>query len=155
MPVQMEYRLVKGFREGSEMLYVPSEKCLYRFKRRRNGARDFICYQTLLSKPTKKKPARDEDRCECNASVRLYPNGTCKKRNDHIAHNNHEGIMRDMDKANEMKEKCKTLKHEFAEDSHKISSRNIFQRVIAKYVCLLSVCPSVRPSLRFYIAFDN
>lgn len=132
----MEYRMVKGFRKGSDLLYLLAEKCLYRFKRRRNGGKDYICYQTILSKPTKKKPARNEDRCNCNATVRLYLDGTCKFVNEpHSAHENHERIMRDMEKANNMKEKCQSLKNQFSEDSHKIPVRNIFQREVSRFVC--------------------
>lgn len=132
---QMEYRLVKGFREGSELLYIPSEKMLYRFKRRRNKAKIFVCYQSILSKPTKKKPARNENRCDCNASIRVNPDGTCTAVHaNHTAHNHHESILRDMEKSNSMKEKCRMLKNDFSEDAHKISARNIFQREIMKYV---------------------
>lgn len=128
----MEYEFVGGFRHGSELLYVPSEKCLYRFKRNRNGAKDFICYQTILAKPTKREPARNEDRCDCNGSVRLYSDGTCKRMNEHNTHRSHESIMRDMKKSNNIKQKCAILKNDFPEESHKISPRNIFQREIAR-----------------------
>lgn len=125
--------MVKGFRETSELLYIPQEKCLYRFKRKRNGAKIFVCYQTILSKPMKRKPSRNEDRCDCNASIRLNSDETCTPQNaTHTRHNNHEAIMRDMQKANNMKQDCKTLKNNFTEDAHNIPTRNIFQRNIAK-----------------------
>lgn len=125
--------MVKGFREGSELLYVFSEKCLYRFKRNRNGAKIFVCYQTILSKPTKRGPSRKEDRCECNATVRLNADGSCTfVHTPHTQHNDHEAIMRDMSKMNTIKQNCKVLKDKFAEDSHKIPLRNIYQREIAK-----------------------
>lgn len=140
--------MVKGFRDGSDLLYLLVEKCLYRSKRKRNGGRDYICYQTILSKPTTKKPARIEDRQNCNATVRLYSDGTCRRINEtHSAHKNHERIMRDMEKANNMKEKCHSLKKQFSEDSHKISARNIYQREVSRFVCLL-ICLSTRPSVR-------
>lgn len=145
----MEYHFVKGFREGAELLYVASEKCLYRFKRRRNKAKDFVCYQTLLSKPTKRERRRNEDQCSCGGSVRLLPDGSLKIMNGHTDHNHHESIMKDMEKANNMKEKCKTLKNDFPQDSHKISSRNIFQGEIVKYVYRLSVRPSIHRSVYF------
>lgn len=53
--------------------------------------------------------------------------------------------MRDMSKLNDMKEKCEILKTNFPEDASKISTRNIYQRVIKEYVVLhclntLSIC---------------
>lgn len=107
----MECRLVKGFRDGSNLLYVPSEKCLYRLKNnRKNGDKQYECYQSILSKPIKGRPARKEDRSHCNARVRLHSDGkTCERmKNSHSAHSDHEQIMRDMQKFNAMKEKCET-----------------------------------------------
>lgn len=129
----MEYRLVKGFR-GSDLVYVLSEKCLYVYKRTRNGAKHFICYQTVLSKPTKKPPARKEDRCNCKGSIKLDPDGSLKVMSKHVAHNNHESIMKDMKKAERIKERCRTLRDDYAEDAHRIPAKHIFHREIAKYV---------------------
>lgn len=131
----MKYRFVKGFR-GSDLVHVLSHKCLFRFKRnKKNGARDFVCYQTILSKPTKRKPSRNEDRCYCSASIRIYSNGKCKTINGtHAAHNDHEALMRDMEKSDNIKKHCRLAKNQYAEDSHRLPGRHIFQREISKYV---------------------
>lgn len=153
----MEHRFVKGFR-GSELLYMLSEKNLYRFKRNRDGAKDYICYQTVLSKPTKRQPARNEDRCECNGSIQLYPDGSVRIMSQHVTHRNHEGIMKDMQKSNNMKEKCRLLRDDFTEDAHKMSSSHIFHREIRKYVsCFVScfVDLSVRLFGLIYIALHK
>lgn len=121
------------------MLYVPSEKYLYRLKyHRKNGESDYICYQDVLSKPTKNTHSRKEDRSRCNARVRLLAGGKlCKAMNiSHSVHHHHEHIMRDISKLNDMKEKCEILKTNFPEDASKISTRNIYQRVIKEYVVL-------------------
>lgn len=67
-------------------------------------AKDYVCYQTILSKPTKRTPARNEDRCDCKGTVRLYPDGTYKVINAHSTRANHESIMQDMETANRIKE---------------------------------------------------
>lgn len=144
----MESEMVKGFRDGTNLLYVPSEKNLYRLKcHRRNGESDYICYQNVLSKPKKNRHSRKEDRSRCCARVRsLAGEKLCKAMNaSHSVHHHHEHIMRDMLKLNDMKEKCEISKKNFPEDATKISTRNIYQRVIKEFVVLhclniLSMC---------------
>lgn len=131
--------MVKGFRDGSNLLYIPSEKCLYRLKCNRNyGEKDYICYQTILASPRMgKKKERKEDRNQCNARVRLLPGDKkCNrmKNSFHSSHKNHEQIMRDMKKINNMKEKCETIKTDFTEEASTISTRNIYQREIKRYI---------------------
>lgn len=131
----MDCQIIKGFRDGSNLLYVPTEKNLYRLKcKRNNGESDYICYQDILSKTANKKPAKNEDRSSCNARVRLLADGKqCKRMNaSHSSHHDHEHIMRDMEKVNNMKEKCEMLRDNYPEDASKISARNIYQREIKK-----------------------
>lgn len=139
----MDCKIIKGFRDGTNLLYVPCEKNLYRLKcNRRNGESDYICYQDVLSKTPNIKSTRNEDRNICKARVRLFVNGKqCKRMNAcHSGHHNHENIVRDMEKLNNMKAKCEILKSDFLEDASKISTRNIYQREIKKYIRI--VCPS-------------
>lgn len=138
---------MKGFR-GSDLVYVPSEKCLYVYKRTRDGAKYFICYQTVLSKPTKRPPARKEDRCDCKGSIKLNPDGSLNVMSNHVTHNNHDSIMKDMQKAENIKKSCRTLRDEYAEDAHRIPAKHIFQREISKYISFLFICLSVRPFIQ-------
>lgn len=133
----MDCQMIKGFRDGTKLLYVPQEKNLYRLKcNRKNGQSDYICYQDILSRTANNKSARNEDRSFCNARVRVFASGNqCKRMNAcHSGHHNHEHIFRDMEKLNNMKEKCEMLKNNYPEDASKISTRHIYQREIKKYV---------------------
>lgn len=124
---------IKGFREGSSLIYVPSEKLLYILKSKRRGKEVYICYQSILFVPKKRKQRRNKDQSSCSARIRLLQDGTCEKMNaEHTCHTDHEQIVRDMNKTNNMKAKCQTLKNNHPEDAHKISARNIFQREMKK-----------------------
>lgn len=130
----MDYRFVKGVREGSQLLLVLPENMLYVLKCTRNDAKEYICYQTILAAPKK----GDENNCnhiKCNARVKLKKDGVCERmKMQHTNHESHESIFRDLEKRNNMKSSCRLLKNRFSEDSHKISVRHIFQREIAKYM---------------------
>lgn len=146
----MEYRWIRGFREGSrKLLYIPSQKLLYIFKTKRRGRAIYICYQSILSASKKQNQKKNEDHTSCTSRVRLLPDGTCEKMNmNHTCHQNHEKIVRDMEKTNNMKRKCQTLKKDYPEVAHKISTRNIFQREMVEYVffCFHSVKSSYLPT---------
>lgn len=123
--------MIEGIREGSHLLHVPSENMLYVFKVERNGTKEYICYQTILSVP--KKRNKDENHVNCTARVRLLSNNTCQRMQvSHTNHNNHNAIIDDIEKRNNMKKKCQRLRDDHAEDAHKISTRHIFQREISK-----------------------
>lgn len=130
----MECEFIKGFREGSNLLYVPSEKYLYRFKSKRNGIQEFICYQTIIDRTKKINPASNEDQLDCTARVRLLSNVLCERRFEHVCHQNHEQIVREMNKTNNMKDVCQFIKQNLTEDAHRNPTKHIFQREIAKCV---------------------
>lgn len=129
----MECKLIKGFREGSHLLHVPSEDHLYVLKTNRGGQKIYICYQTLLFGPKKNGQSTHEEDC-CTARVRLISDELCEKMSEHSCHKSHKQIISDMKSVNNMKKKCKNLKKNHSHDSHKVSTRNIYQQEIAKYV---------------------
>lgn len=127
----MDYRFVQGIREGSKLLHVLPENLLYVLKYERGDAKEYICYQSILAAPKKKD--ENNTHIKCNARVKLFRDGTCEKTKvQHTNHDSHELIVRDMMKRNNMKSVCRTLKHQHPVDSHKISTRHIFQNEIAK-----------------------
>lgn len=127
----MEYLWVNGFRNGSNLLYVSSQKMLYVLKVERNGSKQYICYQTILS--ASKKNADNNNQPCCTARVRILPDGTCEKMSlPHTTHDNHEQVMADMNKINKMKTQCQSLKDDHADDARRIPTRHIYQRVISK-----------------------
>ena len=65
----MEYKFVEGTREGTLLVYVEEEKHLYVYKIERNGSKEYICYQTILTKPRKKSFASHE--VKCTARIKL------------------------------------------------------------------------------------
>lgn len=126
-----EFEIIQGVRENSQLLYIFSEKKLYVRKVKRNGATEFICYETIFGKNEKKNHHSEN---KCTARTKLFPNDMLKRMNvQHSCSIDHEMIRRDLDRRTNMKNKCKSLKKDFPEESHKFSSRFIFQRETARY----------------------
>lgn len=121
----MEYIFVEGTREGCLMVYVPEEKNLYVYKIERNGIKEYICYQTVLTKPKKKEVQTSLQKC--TARVKLINDKLCILNMPHNCHPSHENLMHDLKKRNNMKKKCKILKSNFPIVGHRISTREIFQ----------------------------
>lgn len=127
---EMEYELVKGKREGALLAYVPCEKCLYIFKIERNGYKEFICYQTVLSKQKKKKKKdANNNQIKCMTRIRLLDDKICERTSNHQLHQNHEALLRDFNKINAIKESAHVLRDRFPLVAHRISTREIFQPV--------------------------
>lgn len=125
----MEFRVIQGIREGSKLLHVLPEDMLYVLKYTRNGIKEWVCYQTILSSP-KKKTMNDE--IKCTARVKEFQDGTFQMGKPHTCHQNHRQIRSDMEKRNNMKANCSTVRLQYPEDAHRIPQRHIFQREIAK-----------------------
>lgn len=128
----MEYRFIEGIR-GGQLLHVLSENMLYVFKIERNGMKEYVCYQTILRTPKKKKKAHNVDHSSCSARVRIRRDGTLERMNvQHTQHQDHDIIARDMNKRENMKKQARRLLEDHPEDAHKIPLRHIFQHQIAK-----------------------
>lgn len=127
----MDYQFIEGIR-GSQLLHVLSEDMLYVFKMERNGMREYVCYQTILCMP-KKKETPNVDHAKCSARVRIRRDGTLERMNvQHTQHQDHDMLVRDMNKRETMKNQARRLREDHPEDAHKIPLRHIFQRQIAK-----------------------
>lgn len=127
----MDYQFIEGIR-GGQLLHVLSEDMLYVFKMERNGMREYVCYQTILCTPKKKKTS-NVDHTKCTARVRIRRDGTLQKMNTpHTQHQDHDMLVRDMNKRETMKKQTRRLREDHPEDAHKIPLRHIFQRQIAK-----------------------
>lgn len=127
----MEYTFVEGTREGCLLVYVPQEKNLYVFKIERNNVKEYICYQTILAKPRKEGSQNEHEKC--SARVKLINDKICVLNMAHTCHQNHERILQDLQKRNNMKKNCKTLKQNFPIVGHRISTRDIFQTEYVRY----------------------
>lgn len=126
----MDYRFISGYREGSILLHVLSENRLYVEKIERNGIKEYVCYQTILSTP-KKKTSGDQQKC--TARVRIHPDGTLEKMNvPHTRHDNHDAVILKCEQINNMKQKCKTLRDDYPEDGHNVPAIHIYQREISE-----------------------
>lgn len=126
----MNFEIIKGKR-GGDLLYVPSEKMLYVFKVERNGSKEFVCYQTIMT-DTKKKD--HEEHIPCTSRIRLLSTDICERSSlPHTNHPNHQIIADDKKKVAIMKQNCQHLRENHPEAAHKIPNRHIFQREIAKY----------------------
>lgn len=126
----MEYRFIRGYRAGSILLHVISENRLYVQKVERNGCKEYICYQTILAAPKKKGNGNHQN---CTARVRIHPDGRLERMSlQHTRHDDHKKIILDCEQFNNMKQDCETLRDKFPEDAHKVSTKNIFVRELAK-----------------------
>lgn len=130
---RMEYRVIKS-KFGNDLLYVPSEKILY--KKKRND--EYVCYQTVLCDNKKKDHAAHP---KCSSGIRRLTDNICERLNvhiDHTCHENHETIALDKEKLNNMISNCENLRLNFREDANRIPNRNIFQREVSRYIlCVL------------------
>lgn len=136
MDSQNEYMFIKGHR-GAELLYVPSEKCLYVKKNERNGKQYYICYQTILSKERKiKKGIADNIDCsKCTARVFLNKRKQCwRNKIAHTLHKDHQVIVEDLRSLDAMKRDCKMLKRNLAipSASRKVNAREIYDKHMSK-----------------------
>lgn len=123
---EMEYRVIKS-KFGNDLLYVPSEKILYKSKGRGD---DFECYQRVLSDP---KKVGHEMQPRCGSGVRRLTDTLCERIHaPHTDHANHEVIAADKERMNNMVSRCEDLKIHHREDAHRIPNRHIFQREISK-----------------------
>lgn len=123
---RMEYRVIRS-KFGNELLYVESEKMLYKSKGRGD---DFVCYQTVLSDP---KTNSHEMHPKCSSGVRRLTDRLCERIHaPHTDHINHELIAHDKDRMSNMIARCKDLRLNHREDAHRIPNRNIFQREMSK-----------------------
>lgn len=125
----MEFRVIQGVREGSKLLHVLPEDMLYVLKCTRNGVKEWICYQTILSSPKKKT---NNIEIKCSARIKEFPDGTFQMGKRHECHQNHRQLRSDMEKRNNMKSSCSTAQSLYTEDAHKLPQRHIFQREISK-----------------------
>lgn len=125
----MEYRVIKS-KFGNDMLYVPSEKMLYKWKGR--GV-DYECYQKCLS-----DKKLNDSAPKCFSSVRRVTDRLCERVYvPHTDHTNHEDIVNDKELMNNMIAICEDLRSNYREDAHRIPTRHIFQREMAKYNFLM------------------
>lgn len=126
--MEREYIYLKGFREGSILLYVLADKRLYIKKTvRPNKQVEWICYQTILTKT-------DDTQPKCTARVIIHSDGKMTlNKICHSEHNDHSVICKDMEAINEMKNKCDYVRTELESIAHKISAEDIFLQVMKKY----------------------
>jgi len=103
--LEMEYRIIPGIREGSSWVHVILENRVYVLKTVRNGIKEYICYQSILSAPKRNKIVTEPN---CTARVKLHPDGRLEKGHAlHTRHNNHDAVIRNAEARNQMKEDCK------------------------------------------------
>lgn len=125
----MEYRVIKS-KFGNDLLYVTSEKMLYKWSGRRD---EFDCYQKVLTDSKKDDHLLHP---KCGSRIRRLPNGLCERMNvniPHTAHEDHESIALDKEMMNNMVETCANLNISIGEDAHRIPTKHIFQRELIRY----------------------
>lgn len=121
------YAYLKGFRNGSCVLHVFDDDCLYVKKVvRTNMQVEWICYQSVLIKTAKNQP-------KCTARVIIHADGTLTRNKIcHSQHSDHSVIRQDMKSLNEMKNHCDHIRTKLDGVAHKISSQDIFLQEMKK-----------------------
>lgn len=125
----LKYKLLKGFRESSILLYIPNEKNLYVQKSSWNNIRHFVCYQSILCG----KNHKNIEIPKCNARAVIDQHNICtRNKTAHSRHSHHQAIRKDLITINNLKSTCRNLRDLISESSWKISVREIFNRELAK-----------------------
>lgn len=131
MRIQRKYKLLYGKRRSKkkQLLYLPTERCLFVQTHEKCGNRDFQCYQRILS-------ASHKDQPKCYARARIDNYSECS-RNDvnHSEHNDHEEIFRSLRVINRIKDVCAKAGANLP--THKVSTKQIFYTETAGYNWIL------------------
>lgn len=122
-----DYEYLKGFRDGSCLLHVFQDNCLYvRKVVRANNKEEWICYQSILVK-------KDVNQIKCTARVFIHDDGTMTRNKiSHSKHCDHVVILQDMKSLNDMKNHCDFIREKFDTFAHKITAQDIFLQEMKK-----------------------
>lgn len=127
----LNYEFLTGERRNTQLLYVPSHKCLYVKKRANKNSIDYICYQTILAK--NKTTNANSIIPHCTASVKIDNKGICMaKEKAHIVHGNHEILYRDMKTKNNFLDEVVTISKQLENLPIDVPNRDIFTRELSK-----------------------
>lgn len=131
MRIQRKYKLLHGKRKSGEkqLLYLPTERCLFVKNHERRGNREFRCYQRILSSSDKSQP-------KCYACARINNSNKCF-RNDvnHSHHKIHGTIFKSLRIINRIKDVCAIAGADLP--THKVSTKQIFYVETAGYSMIL------------------
>lgn len=136
MRIQRKYRLLHGKRKSGkkQLLYLPTERCLFVQNNERRGNREFQCYQRILSSSDKSQP-------KCYARAQIDKNNECFRNDvDHSNHKDHKSILKSLTVMNKIKDIC--AKAGAVLPTHKVSTKQIFYVETAGYNKFISLyCP--------------
>lgn len=126
----LTYGIIKGHRSNSNLLWIVEEKCLYVKKDIRSRGVEYICYQSILCDPKKK---RSEDVIKCTARRIIDPHNKVTKNSiEHSCHDNHELIHKDLMTRNTIIDTVTLLKELCQDLNIGIPSQDIFTRELSK-----------------------
>lgn len=121
----MDFVPLNGYRRSSELVYSRCEKMLFRRTRMRSNEKEYVCYQNVLSeKKSKQHP-------KCNARLKMRYGRYTRNGTDHSNHMDHKNIYQELKLLNRIKKSCEESGANLA--SHKVSTKEIFNRELARY----------------------
>lgn len=126
----MEYEIIYGKRRNKmkscQLLYLPSEKCIFVKNNERYGKKEYHCYQRVLAANKK----NDNSHLKCNARAYIDSENVCTRNGtNHSEHESHDKIVYSFEKMNRIKEVCETVGAVLP--AHKVSTKQIFSTEIA------------------------
>lgn len=123
----MEHKFIAGFRQNSRLLYLPSENMLYVQTKLRDGKKEFVCYQAVLSQN------KTDSQPKCWARAIVDSTNVCiRNATQHTDHDNHNIIYKELKLLKRIKKTCHKSGENLA--PHKVSTKEIFYRELARYI---------------------
>lgn len=127
----LAYEFLTGKRQNWKLLYVRKYKCLYVKKNRLKKATDYICYQTILRKHSKKSTKKKVP--ACSSRVKIDNRGVCtRKRISHSKHTNHKQLYKDIKTRSNFLDDVVAITKLLEGLSTDVSNSDIFTRELAK-----------------------
>lgn len=131
MKIQRKYKLLHGKRRSGkkQLMYLPTERCLFVQNNERRGNREFQCYQRILS-------SNDKSQTKCYARAQINNNNECFRNEvDHSDHTDHRTILKSLRVINRIKDVCAKAGADLP--THKVSTKQIFYVETAGYSMIL------------------
>lgn len=122
----LEYELISGKKLKSTLLYVLSEKQLYKIKTKTINKTYYVCYQK-----------------NCAARIEILTNSVCCKPNKDVNQHTHGAVedqYKEISCINEIREDCAGASNVMGEINAISTIRNAFKRVCEKYIVTLYLC---------------
>lgn len=126
----VSYEIVRGLRRDSQLIWVPNDGCLFVKKESRRGFDEYVCYQTIIGDPKKKKSENFKP-CTCRIKIDIETKIVAPRGKGHSEHENHVILYKDMQSKNKIVDDCIAISEACKGLSIKVPTNDIFTREIS------------------------